>query len=72
MVIEANLFVRLDISSGEDSEKGLVDISFVDVTGIKAAVGVAGVILSFCSDKEWVRKRMGDRTKKRVNCITEL
>jgi len=47
LVIEANLLVGLDISSREDGEKGLVDVSFVDVTGIKAAVGVAGVILSF-------------------------
>jgi len=62
LVIEANLLVGLDISSGENSEKGLVDISFVDVTGIKAAVGIAGVILSFRSDKKWLRKRTREWT----------
>lgn len=47
LVIETNFLVGLNISSRENSEKGFVDVSFVDVTGIKAAVGVAGVILSF-------------------------
>jgi len=45
LVSKANL-VELDISSRENS-KGFVDASFVDATGINAAVGVAGVVLSF-------------------------
>ena len=52
LVIEANL-VGVDISSRENS-KGFVDASFVDATGINAAVGVAGVVLSFHSAKDWL------------------
>ena len=54
MIIEANLRVGLDeISSEENREKGFVNASFVDVTGINAVlVGVAG-ILSFRSVNDW-------------------
>ena len=45
LVIETNLFVGLDISSRENSGKGFVDVFFVDVTGINAAVGVAEVVV---------------------------
>jgi len=54
LVIEANLLVVLDISSRENSEKGFVDASFVNITGINAAVGVAGVVLPLHSVKNWL------------------
>jgi hypothetical protein len=60
LIIEANLLIGLDISSRENSEKGFVNVSFVDVTGIKPAIGVAGVILLFHSVTDWVRKGMGE------------
>jgi hypothetical protein len=56
LVMEPNLLVGLDISSRENSEKGFVDVSFVNVTGINAAVEVAGVVRSFHSVKDWLRR----------------
>jgi hypothetical protein len=34
--------------------KGFVNVSFINVTGIKAAVGVIGVVLLFHSVKDWL------------------
>jgi hypothetical protein len=66
LVIEANLLVGLDISPRENSEKGFVNVSLVDVARIKAAVGVAGVVLLFHLVKDWLEREWESRLPRNV------